>query len=376
MGGANVRLASPATGASLNERNLSLSIIATTLPEPNASTPGDAALPSILDRIPDLRAIVAQSGFVCLDSDWKGWDARYRFLCAHDHVFLKFLRKSTLAAPCPVCESNRLNERLHALVREAGVTCLEPGWLGANAKHRFRCAEGHAWERRGRNVLVSARCPECSRVQDALRRRRPEGLADLKAAAAQRGGQCLADRYEGVEHVYAFQCAKGHVWKTRGAMVLGRNWCPECAARHRGQQRRYADGLARLCAAAASRGGECLSAAYEGAAAYYRFRCGAGHEWETSGRKVFEGHWCMACVYDAKRLSLEVARQAAAERGGQCLSDHYEGAAARMYWLCHRGHAWRASLSNVRAGHWCPDCANMNKITNRKSKARRRYQPA
>ncbi len=76
-------------------------------------------------------------------------------------------------------------------------------------------------------------------------------------------------------------------------------------------------------------------------------------------------------VGNKNRLRLEEALRVAAERGGQCLSTSYLNTAVKMHWVCHRGHSWHAPFATIRAGHWCPECAN---LSNRKSKARLRYK--
>ena len=56
---------------------------------------------------------------------------------------------------------------------------------------------------------------------------------------------------------------------------------------------------------------------------------------------------------------IEVCRQAAAFRGGKCLSETMTKGdlATRLKWECGRGHTFEASPALVlKGGHWCPDC--------------------
>jgi hypothetical protein len=130
--------------------------------------------------------------------------------------------------------------------------------------------------------------------------------------------------------------------------------------------------LAKLHQLAQDKGGRCLSDAYLGAAARYSFRCAKGHEWEARGINIVKGVWCQLCSFDAKRLSIEHAHEAAMARGGRCLSDSYVNSNLKLRWLCDRGHEWQAPLSNVRSGHWCKRCDAMSRISNGNAKARRR----
>ncbi len=338
------------------------------------SLDGPAFKHPVLDRVPRLREAADRLGFDCLDDTWKGHFATYRFRCEQGHEFqrtLQALRNRELK--CPDCVADVHWATVRALSQATGVRCLEEHWLGKDAAHRFRCAEGHAWSRVGKRALQGVDCPHCGR-SSGYERKRAAALIRLREVAAKRGGQCLATAYVGSNHPYRFRCAAGHEWEALGSDVLRRTWCPECARLRKVEGYRHEDGLERLRSMAAAQGGQCLSESYLGVRAPYRFRCSRGHEWETLGRRILRGGWCLKCAYDKKRLTLEDAHAAAQARGGQCLSTTYIRVSVKLHWICHRGHSWHATFAAIRAGHWCAECAYMARITNRKSKARRRYK--
>ncbi len=117
--------------------------------------------------------------------------------------------------------------------------------------------------------------------------------------------------------------------------------------------------LEAMQAAAREKGGECLSAAYEGAHRKLRWRCGEGHEWEATAASVRQRSWCPVCAPRGRPpLTLEDAQAAARERGGECLAAECAGSQAKLRWRCGEGHEWAATLSSVRnLGTWCPRCA-------------------
>lgn len=90
------------------------------------------------------------------------------------------------------------------------------------------------------------------------------------------------------------------------------------------------------------------------------WECGTcGHVWPAvfaSIRSV--GTWCPPCSGNT-RLSIEVAKRIAVERGGECLSEEYKNNNSPLLWRCGKdGTEWPASLNKVKdAGHWCPTCA-------------------
>lgn len=320
-------------------------------------------------------------GIRCLDPQWLGSAHRYRFECALGHAWERPGKVLHERWDCLVCKRlEKVQERCFAAMRAAsegvGVTCLDTRWLGARHAYRFRCEQGHEWLRPGGTQTKHPRCMVCCHQRTSERQRTPHYLNKLKALAVARGGLCLTDQHQGSDQKFAFRCALGHEWQTLGGAVISGSWCPQCAARKMSEKRLDPKGLQRLQAKAAERQGWCLDAAYLGTAHRYRFRCQHGHEWETTGNKVLLGSWCPTCKFDAKRLSLEDAHHAAKNRGGQCLSTSYQNSSQLLQWRCDRGHEWQAPLSNVRAGHWCRQCANMAAITRSDSRARLKYADA
>jgi hypothetical protein len=261
--------------------------------------------------------------------------------------------------------------KLRERARAAGAECLGTTWQGIDANYSFRCGCGHEWSHDA--TLVS--CPKCARKRSREQRRLADGLQRLQRAAQEHGGECLSERYLGHAGRASFRCAQGHTWDTAASDVLRGAWCRICADAQRGAEMVLSDGLETLRRAAASRGGQCLSSEYLGMAQRYALRCHRGHEWEATGGAIVQGRWCRLCQHEQARLTLEAAHHAARSRGGQCLSERYINAATKMTWQCDRGHVWSTCFAVIRRGCWCPDCASMAKISNRKSMARARYRP-
>jgi hypothetical protein len=329
----------------------------------------------LADGLARLRAAAKRRGGACINRRYEGVQAAYQFQCASGHTWhtrgASVLYRGTWCPHCPRPKPRLLSDglkRLQAAAAKHGGRCLSQQFLGTAAKHRFECAKGHVWEGSASGVLhVGGWCRHCAYE----RLRSEDGLQRLRAAAHERGGRCLAERYEGILASYVFQCAEGHTWQTRGGRVLRGTWCPACGCARIREAHLHADGLEQLRAKAAFRGGVCLDEAYLGTAHRYRFRCAKGHEWVADGGGILGGRWCMWCGIDAQRCTIEDARQVARERGGECLSERYVNARSHLTWQCHRGHVWRANFDNVRnKGRWCPDCAALNRITNAKAKAR------
>lgn len=115
---------------------------------------------------------------------------------------------------------------------------------------------------------------------------------------------------------------------------------------------------------AQSNGGRCLSAPSEfvDTKSSLRFACAAGHEWTTRVTNLLHrGRWCPDCgAANSPPLTLEDIRKMAVERGGECLSDTYQGIHRKHIFRCTAGHVWEAQPANLRhRGSWCPVCAEI-----------------
>jgi hypothetical protein len=111
-------------------------------------------------------------------------------------------------------------------------------------------------------------------------------------------------------------------------------------------------------ALAHDKNGECLSTRYLGAQKKLLWRCGKGHEWKAQPNMVKnEGTWCPYCAGNVKH-TIEAMKNFAQSRGGECLSDHYVHAFAKLHWRCANGHEWSATASSIKNHKtWCPICA-------------------
>lgn len=252
----------------------------------------------VLDRTEHFRSTVDRLQLDCLDTVWMGQLTPLRFVCAKGHVLLKSpsqIRRSH--QPCDECLQDQLTERLRVAAREAGVVWLNERWLGSRRHHQFCCSCGHRWQRLGTKAMISCACP---------------------------------------------LCAHRHAMSLRGLLGL----------RDHDKATELSAELRRVCAA---RGGVCLSVLHPQSTGVQRFRCEAGHEWESLPVTVLRGGWCRRCSSEPVQ-NLDAAQQQARYYGGQCLSQVYVDAQQDLQWNCGFGHTWFASLAKVNGGSWCREC--------------------
>jgi hypothetical protein len=112
---------------------------------------------------------------------------------------------------------------------------------------------------------------------------------------------------------------------------------------------------------AEAKGGECLAAEYLGSEAHLEFRCSSGHTWQGRPADIRQGTWCRRCALkataDRKRLTIDIMREIAHDRGGECLSDTYVDTTKKLRWRCGKcAHEWEATPGSIRQGRWCKPC--------------------
>jgi len=176
---------------------------------------------------------------------------------------------------------------------------------------------------------------------------------DAAAIAAENGGECVCDPLVQirVRDRLGWVCSKGHEWSATFDSVKRGSWCPSC------RSRRTKHTIDSMRALAAERGGACLSDTYVNNKTHLEWQCSEGHRWHTAPCTVLKGSWCRSCSAAPQRNTLESARDHATDRGGECLSGVYTKNSHKLRWRCVAGHEWQSTYINVvKHDHWCPYC--------------------
>lgn len=115
---------------------------------------------------------------------------------------------------------------------------------------------------------------------------------------------------------------------------------------------------------AIERGGECLSNEYIACDKKLKFKCSLGHIWETKPYYLVNNNsWCPQCNKSNKD-NIELFKQIAIDRGGECLSDVYVNCRTKLKFICSEKHTWDAKPHDVKfSKSWCPICSNSRKLT-------------
>jgi hypothetical protein len=340
--------------------------------------------------IETLQEIAESRGGKCLSSQRVDVKDKLTWQCAMGHVWQANPINVKSGQWCPKCARAELSEdnaqrfasararasadpsdprlrKLQEIAAELGWRCVSQGWVGEKTQYDFECAKGHRLKRHASHVMRGkksiARCEECQ----------AEELKTRWLDTVNTRGGVLLGVFTGLNEKYRLRCASGHEWETLGTVIRQGSWCPQCAQETSRQAQLKTDGLERLQAMAADRGGRCLADTYLGSTGFYPFECALGHGWEATGNTIVQGSWCPKCAHiehgDRVREALLLKdgllrlQETARQRNGECLSTEYTGNRGYYRFRCILGHEWTQRAASVWQGQWCKRCANLGRRT-------------
>jgi hypothetical protein len=314
--------------------------------------------------IEDMQTLARRHNGRCLSSTYRDTKTKLLWQCDQGHTWESTPSNVKAGTWCQVCgkarrEAHWLGE-MQVLAQARGGKCLSIRYTRFQEKLRWECDQGHQWDATPASVKTSGSwCPVCSVEKQRLT------IADMHAAARERGGECLSASYVDNLTRLRWRCAQGHEWDAKPMHIRLGQWCPRC-----GRQWRLLT-MAQLQAMAQARGGTCLSTDYGNDGQKLRWRCAHGHEWMQTPSKIKGGSWCSRCVRNS--YTIADMQTLARLRGGECLSDEYVNTQTKLRWRCDRGHEWSTRPMVIIKGHWCRECAWLD--LSRKDRKRRRYLP-
>lgn len=163
-----------------------------------------------------------------------------------------------------------------------------------------------------------------------------------------RKGLCDEKEYVNARYKFTVTCSNGHAWSTNAHYIKRGNWCRQCYGTAKKSLKDMQD-------LAKKKKGKFLSKSYENNHTKYQWECSEGHIWSAKSSNIKSGKWCPTCAKRAK-VTIGDMQEIAKKRGGKCLSDNFKNTSSKIELRCQDGHVWKAKVSHIRSGHWCPYC--------------------
>lgn len=258
-------------------------------------------------------------------------------------------------------------EKCRQIAQTWGGECLSRKYVNSKAPLIWKCDKGHTWmaayndirsKDQGSGQKRIGWCPKCAATERGKKRRL--SIDEMIVRAAELGGKCLSETYTTAHTHLLWECEHGHQFKATPANVNNGHWCPTCSHKKvADMQRASLDDMHKL---AKTFEGKCLSKEYHRTGDHLLWECAKGHKFEASPRNIKSGTWCPECAGN-KKSTIDKMHKIAEAKGGKCLASVYKDARSKLLWECAKGHRFKASAGNVKAGHWCPECSGCRKGT-------------
>ena len=195
--------------------------------------------------IEEMNALARARGGRCLSKRYVNSKTPLKWQCRNGHVWhatpgmIKPSGPSRRATWCPECARAPLYtvDDMRKLAAQRGGKCLSQVYVNHETLMRWRCARGHTWEAKPRQIRPYSErapgswCPTCAAEASRL------SIEQMQAVARERGGECLSAEYIDSRTALRWRCSEGHEWMARPNHVRahGRrqqgSWCPRCAGR-------------------------------------------------------------------------------------------------------------------------------------------------
>ncbi|NVM53304.1 MAG: hypothetical protein HWN66_06335 [Candidatus Helarchaeota archaeon] len=315
-----------------------------------------------------------------------------------------------------------------------GGEILSPEYVNNYTKIKCRCAEGHVWEAMPYSVKEGHWCLKCSGKKKGLRQKSSlEELKEI-VRQQHEGGEILSPEYVNNRTKVKCRCEDGHIWEITPDNLKQDRWCPVCNIRineqicqktfqmifnkefpksrpnwlvnDRGNQMEL-DGYNKEIAIAFEYQGE---QHYQ----YHKFFHKSLKDFEErkandklkkelcekNGITLIEVPYTVEynqmqdyIINECKKKNVDIpeidkkidykelnissykfkelrkyVRQH--HEGGEILSSEYINNRTKITIRCEKGHVWEITPSNLKQGHWCPQCSAKEKTLKPKERQR------
>jgi hypothetical protein len=153
-------------------------------------------------------------------------------------------------------------------------------------------------------------------------------------------------------------------WQTKWSHIQQGHWCKYCGKENTVSKiTKY--NIEYFKELATNKNIVCLNNEYNGWNKIGWWWCGeCYHTWQTTFNKIQNGSGCPKC-YGKFNNSIELCKEIAKLRNGECLSTEYKNLQNDLVWKCNKhNYVWKASLANVKLKKtWCELCSKTKKTS-------------
>lgn len=308
--------------------------------------------------------------------------------CEKGHEWKANIAHRAKGSGCPVCSGARA---IPATSLQALFPSIAAQWnhqrnaqlLPTEVRPRsgrkvwWRCQSGHEWLAVIASRVNGNGCPYCSGKRPAagLPRLADRTLAVLRVDLAKEwhnarnGTMKPSDVSAGSAEKVWWQCDKGHEWQATVTNRARGAGCPMCSGRVASPENNLAIRFPEIAVEwhPAKNGDMTPADLSPGSHKKVWWKCKKGHEWQAPPKTRLRGSGCPYCagrkVASSNCLEIRLPELAVqwhpTKNHPQSPATVTCGSGKIVWWLCPKGHEWRAAVCHrAKNGSGCPLCAN------------------
>ena len=244
--------------------------------------------------------------------------------------------------------------------------------IKSNKKVWWKCKQGHSWMTTVSSRSVGGGCPVCSG------RMLVEGVNDLATTNPQLALEFHPQKNKNITAKNVMLgsrvsvwwiCDKGHEWKASVFSRKNGRGCPYCSGRQaiKGEtdlktlNPKLASELHPTKNIGITADTICVDSGRK-----VWWICNKGHEWQSKVTIRNRGAGCPYCAgkkailgeTDLATLNPDLAKEYHPSKNGELSVEMLTVCSGRkVWWMCDKGHEWRASVAHRNGGEGCPYCA-------------------
>ena len=236
-----------------------------------------------------MNELAAKKGGKCLSEKYIDSSTKLSWECSEFHSWKATPDTIKRGRWCPECSGSKqlTIEGVQELAIERGGKCLSDEYDNSSTILKWECSEHHVWEATPNSIKQGSWCPECPASKSLT-------IEEMQEIAAERGGQCLSEKYINSSAELRWQCSEHHIWTAAPDSIKLGSWCPECSR----SKRLTIVGMQEI---AFEKGGKCLSDKYINSSTKLIWECGEHHIWEAAPSDIKRERWCPECAKIKKK---------------------------------------------------------------------------
>ena len=303
--------------------------------------------------------------------------------CIKGHMWQASICNRANGRGCPYCSGKKVLKGYNDLQTVNPILAkewnyekngeLKPENFSANSTERvwWKCEKKHEWQATINSRNNGRGCPYCSSKKIL------KGYNDLQTANPivskewnyqKNNGLTPEDVTPNSSKKVWWKCAKGHEWQARVDSRNNGNGCPYCSGLFvvKGE-----NDLPTIVPTLAKewnyeKNGN-LKPEYFAANSNKKvwWKCAKGHEWQATigsrntgiGCPYCSGRYAVKGENDLQTVNPILAKEWNYEKNGGLKPENImANSNITVWWKCHKGHEWRAKISNRNNGRGCPIC--------------------